>query len=245
VGVAVLGLCLLFGPYSAVRPEQHHSVWMGVWEGLGDFDRTKGYVFSDRAAKAHLIEAGATDIPRHRGLASTAKEDYSQESTFMRSEVLEDIRADPLWYLTILGKRLFFSLTQYKLMDRGRSGGSSFTPATSGNEGAIDVYYRFTKTADWVGLGPWLYELPVLLLWAPLLAWLGWQRRRLLSSSNPAWTLIAVGACALTVPMVITVAGAFETQSFVLVYYLGAALLCDSVVARVGRWRVSAGGSAP
>jgi len=232
VTVGVLGFCLLFGPYVALRSERHHSVWITVWEGLGDFDRINGYVFSDRAAKARLIEADATDIPRHVGLAS-AKDDYSRESAFMREEVLEDIRSDPWWFLAILAKRVAVTVTQHKLMDGGRTPGSSFTPAASGNEGAIDVYYRFTRTADWIGLGPWRGELPVPLLWSPLLVWLVWQRRRLLSSSSSVWTVVAVGACSLTVPVAITVAGAFETQSFIVVYYLGAALLCDAAVSLV------------
>jgi hypothetical protein len=233
--VAGLALALAFGPYASLRPERHHAVWMGVWEGLGDFDRTKGYCFSDGAVRKRLLAAGATDLPPHRGIASADKADWLRESTFLRDEVLADVRADPAWYLTILAKRFVATLTQHKLLATLRADGSSFTPATSGNEGGTDVYYGFTKTADWIGLGPWRFELPLPALWVPLLLWLGWQRRRLFARDSPIWVLLSVAAGAMSVPLLITVAAGFETQSFVLVYYLGVALLCNEVADRLAK----------
>ena len=240
-GVSLLGAALLLGPYAVCRPSQHHAVWIGVWQGLGDFDRTKGHAFSDRVVKHRLIDAGVTDVPVHRGLASFDKEDYSRESAFLRDEVLRHVRSDPGWLLKILAKRVVAAVTQAKLMDGGRHEGSSFVPATTPNEGSTDVYYRFTRTADWVGLGPWRRELPVPVLWLPLLGWSLGRLRRPAGSSGPVWALLAVACCALSVPVAISVAGAFETQSFVLVYQLGAALACQDLA--LGLMRRGAGES--
>jgi len=47
--------------------------------------------------------------------------------------------------------------------------------------------------------------------------------------------LACVALSSLALPVIISTAGAFETQAFALTYFLGAALLADEIVARVKR----------
>jgi hypothetical protein len=230
-GLALGALALAFAPYLALRPPQHHNVWISLWEGLGDFDRSKGYAFSDGTLREHLIAHAVTELPPHRAIAEMDW-DYARESAFLREEILRDVRDDPAWYLGILARRLLATLSQAKLLPRARDGSASFAPATSPNQGAMDVYYRFTTTADWVGLGRWRRELPLPLLWAPLVVWLAWCGWRWPAGAGPLGLLAALAGAALALPVLITTAGAFETQAFVLVYLLGAAFLLDEVVRR-------------
>ena len=41
---------------------QHHPVWFNLWIGLGDFDRTKGYVWEDGVASAVLVRHGGSPM---------------------------------------------------------------------------------------------------------------------------------------------------------------------------------------
>lgn len=187
---------------------RRHRPWMNVWQGLGDFDRTKGYVWADRKAGQFLLEAGQET----RALSPRAER-------LFRDKVLSDVRADPGWYTGILLRRLGATLTQWKLWPWAPWSGRSFAPSTAPNEGAIDSYYELATTVDHVGVGPWRVELPVLLLLVPTLVLL--VRR----AKGPLLVLAAVAVTTLGTPVLVSTAGALETQAFALVYVLGAALL--------------------
>ena len=65
--VAALALLALFLlPYMLVREPRHHEIWLGMWEGLGDFDRTKGRAWNDDVAREVLRRAGAAPAERYR-----------------------------------------------------------------------------------------------------------------------------------------------------------------------------------
>lgn len=108
----------------AADPELHHNVWMTIWEGLSDFDRTHGYKWDDSRAHAYAVNQlvakyGMTVPPWDGGLVfrttfHDAKRRYPvlpfelpHYTEVIRAKVLSDITADPLWYLGILGQRLW------------------------------------------------------------------------------------------------------------------------------------------
>lgn len=99
--------------------------------------------------------------------------------------------------------------------------------SSSPNEGFMDKYYGYTKTADFLGFGARTVELSVALIVLPTVALLGWAAadRRL---RPPAVAALAVMTAALPLPVLITTAGGTETQAVVVAYFLGAALLADA-----------------
>ncbi|MBI3931956.1 MAG: hypothetical protein HY317_00950 [Acidobacteria bacterium] len=242
-GLAALGLVLLLAPYAVVRQPGHHEAWVGIWEGLGDFDREKGHAWFDPEARNVLRREGHS-IPRVlAGPTWTA----DQERT-LRRLVLRHVAEDPSWYAAILAKRLVATATLSKLWPFGPRDGLTMAPSTSANEGVMDVYYRLTTTADFVGLGGALREVPVELLLLPpaLLAGLWWAGPRTVrfrdarARLGPALLLLGCVACAaLTLPVAITTASALEAQCFAVVHLLALALLVDEA-ARGIRRRASA-----
>ncbi len=245
VGLALAAVAL---PYLAVRPATHHEIWTGVWEGLGDFDRTKGHVWSDTVAVKLLTDAGLdAGVPTgvetfDRELASPEKE------AFFRSLVLDDVRSDPLWYLAILGRRVVATVSQDELLvlggrsarsEQARRGPEAPIPT---NQGRIRFFYRLVPTADSIGLGPWRMALPLLLLWALGAAFVGVAAYH--RTARPA---LAVTAClagaALPLPVLITTAGALETEAFVLVYLLAFAFVVEWTGLALCSWRGAEGGA--
>ncbi|MCU0241094.1 MAG: hypothetical protein MUF51_01570, partial [Vicinamibacteria bacterium] len=97
-------IALLWLPYIAVKPAQRHETWLSLWEGLGDFDRSKGHSWSDAAAKKALREAGGGE--RLRTVAN--------EAVFRRL-MLGHIQGDPLWFAGIVTRRALVTVSQRKL----------------------------------------------------------------------------------------------------------------------------------
>jgi hypothetical protein len=222
-------LVVLLAPYAAIRPPQQHEVWLGVWEGLGDFDRSKGHAWSDTVAKAVLRSEG---IRLDRGAPVWVN--AVQNEPLFRRRVLQSIREDPVWYAGILAKRLAVTVTQWKLWPWTPLSGRSTRPARFFNEGATDTYYRMTTTADFIGLPGWALEMPVPLLLLPgavLLA--GWALGAHLRVPAAAAGILACTAfAALGLPVVVTTAGGLETEGFMLVHHLGLALAAQEVASR-------------
>jgi hypothetical protein len=225
---AAVGLFL--APYALVRQPAHHDVWVALWEGLGDFDRTKGHTWGDGAGKQVARRAGL--LPERLPIFENA----SMVEPLFRRLFLADVRSDPCWFAGILARRAWATVTQAKLAPWGPVDGRSIAPLTSPNEGAIDVYYSMTTTVDWLGLGPWRFELPLLLLWGPtaLLALVCLAGTRVGSLGRasarlrPALTVLATLAVGgLCFPVFVTTAGGLETQAFAVVYFLGLAFLLD------------------
>jgi hypothetical protein len=235
--VLVAGLLLLSLPSLVLRPRAHHNVWPSIWEGLGDFDREKGYFWSDDLAKAALIHSGIDPGSEERiGITCDACED------FFKGVILRDIRKSPSWYLKILEKRLVATVLQEKLWPYGPRDGISMSPAETENEGDTDKYYRMTTTVDFFGFGGWRHEVRVGALIAPTLALaiLGLFGR---SSGIHAGLLILVpcAIAALASPLLITTASGVETEMFALCYLLGAAFLLEWVVRGLSRRRGASG----
>jgi hypothetical protein len=223
---------LFLAPYALVRQPAHHDVWIALWEGLGDFDRTKGHTWGDAAARQVVRRAGIELPDSYPVFANAAV----AEPVFRRL-FLSDVLSDPCWFAAILARRAWATLTQAKLAPGARSDGSSIAPQAVYNEGLIDIYYSMTTTVDWLGLGPWRFELPLPLLWGPTLALacLVGARVRTLGAargrSRPAiavLTTLAVGG--LSLPVLVTTAGGLETETFAVVYFLGFAFLADEAL---------------
>jgi hypothetical protein len=229
---ALVALFLL--PYLLARQPRHHEVWLGLWEGLGDFDRTRGHAWDDDVAREVLRRAGV-DLPQRYPVWENAPEN---EALFRRL-VIADLREAPLWYARILARRLWATLTQAKLAPWAPRDGISIAPSSSANEGVIDTYYGLARPVDWLGFGPGRLELPLALLWGPtlllLVAWLLAPRVAPLRPSavrlRPAvFVLLCLGVAALGLPVLYTTAGALETQAFAVVYFLGFAFLVDEAL---------------
>ena len=226
---ALVVAALVIAPSVAFRPSESHNVWISVWEGLGDFDLARGHVWSDAAAKRTLRAAGVDDL---RSAAAEAT---------MRGLVLADVRADPPWYAAILARRVRAVVLQEKIAP----GGHALAAANGPGEGAMDAYYGLTRHADtFAALGGGV-ELPTWMLWAPLalVAALaaGGRRIGLTTDGAAEWrrdmlALAPLAIGALAVPVLISTAGAFETQAFLIVHSSAAALLVDGAV-RAGRGR--------
>jgi len=108
---------------------RHHTVWHPLWCGLGDFDQKYGYVWDDREAfrasipelnrrfgTSYTIRPGGYDLElRHPTPPGAPKkgvqyflrpETLPEYAIVVRDKILGDISRDPLWYATILAKRV-------------------------------------------------------------------------------------------------------------------------------------------
>jgi hypothetical protein len=230
VGRAALVLALFLLPYLLVRQPRHHEVWLGLWEGLGDFDRSKGHAWDDDVAREVLRSAGAAPPERY-----PVWENAPENEALFRRLVLTNVRSSPGWYGGILTRRLRATLAQSKLSPWGPLDGVSIAPRASPSEGAIDMYYAMATPVDWLGLGPWRFEVPVVLLWMPtLLAALVFALRR----QRALVPLGCMAVAGLGLPVLFTTAAGLETQAFAVVYFLGFALLLDAAV-RYARTRAA------
>jgi hypothetical protein len=204
---------------------EHHDAALHVWKGLGDYDRTKGHSFRDKAVEDELVET----------TGSAAREN----EVVLREFLLRDIRGDPWWYAGILIRRVAATVSLYKLWPWPPLSGASIVPARSDNEGVTDNYYSMIAQADWIGLGPWTAEAPIALVLAPTLFLLGLC---CLPRATPRWEvpvtrarralpLLACAALAvLPTPVLITTATAFETECFVVVHLLALAFLVEALL---------------
>ena len=231
---AAVVLALFVTPYAIVRQPRHHEVWLGLWEGLGDFDRTKGHAWNDDVAREVLRRAGMAPPERY-----PVWENALENEALFRRLVVDDVRSSPGWYGGILARRLWVTLTQIKLSPWAPRDGLSVAPRRSSNEGAIDTYYAMATPADRIGLGPWRFELPLVLLWAPtllLILLFGLARgiarlRPWATRLGPAlFVMLCMAVAALSLPVLFTTAGGLETQAFVTVYFLGVAFLLDEAL---------------
>ncbi len=114
---------------AASSPRVNHSLWLPIWEGLGDYDTKYGHKWDDIAANftaRPLLQAkyGITYPPSwdgryaFRGAFLDAKQHYMQLPCelphffdVLRDDALSHILGDPLWYLRILGHRVWAILT--------------------------------------------------------------------------------------------------------------------------------------
>jgi len=222
---ALAGLAVLSTPYVLLREPRAHDVWQPLWEGLGDFDRTRGHAWSDPVA---------LDVVRREGGSAL----WTPESErIFRRLVLSSIREDPAWYVAILARRAWATVSLSKLWPWSPRDGLWMTRSSSPNEGFLDKYYTYTHTVDFLGFGrlPYL-ELPVSVIVLPtafLLLLAAWTLSAGGAAAHRATASLGllgcVAAAAVLVPVLVTTAGAQETQAFALVYALGLALLLEEV----------------
>jgi hypothetical protein len=231
VAVAVTALALLLFPYVLMRQPRHHYVWSGIWEGLGDFDRSKGHAWYDPAAR-RAVRAAGIEVPNNLGFEHPASE------RMFKQLVLENVTSDPLWYAGILARRVFATIAQWKLWPYAPRDGISMSPSTTVNEGVIDVYYNMTTHVDWLGFAGRKVEIPVPGLLLPTFAlatlWVAallMPKLRLyrLQLAGPLLVICCVAVGALVLPTLITTASALETQAFGVVYLAGMAFLADTL----------------
>jgi len=235
-------LALFLVPYALMREPRHHEVWLGLWEGLGDFDRTRGHAWDDDVAREVLRSAGAAPPERY-----PVWENAPENEALFRRLVLTNIRSAPGWYAGILGQRLWATLTQSKLAPWAPRDGISVAPRESPSEGAIDTYYAMATPVDWVGIGPWRFEMPLVLLWGPTLLlmfafalgrWIAPLRPLGDRLGPPLFVVLCTAAAGLGLPVLFTTAAGLETQAFAIVYFLGFAFLIDETV-RYARTRAA------
>jgi hypothetical protein len=209
--------------YGVESEPQRHDIWLSLWEGLGDFDRTKGHAWLDETARARI---------EGRQLGTERAE------RIFREDVLQHVREDPVWYARILVERVFATITQWKLWPWHPLSGLSMRAGLSPNEGAMDTYYRLTATADWFVVAGWRFEMPMPLLLAwPLVVGLAWAFRRQdprVGSAALALAIVALGILAL--PVLVTTAGALEAEAFLVVYLLAAGFAGEAAFRDVRDW---------
>jgi hypothetical protein len=240
LALVAAAMVLVVLPYGLVRPPSHHEVWTGVWEGLGDYDRTMGHVWADRVALKLLLDAGfdrdvAPDVEIYdRDIGSPEKE------AFFRGLVWRDVRADPIWYFQILLRRLVATVTEDELLvmggraPRGELALRGPNAPIAPNQGNIRFFYRLVPTADWFGLGPRRLALPLSMLWIVGASFVA------IAARSPAWrpaglVVLCTACSALVLPVAITTAGALEPQAFIIVYILAGAFLAEVLYRAIAR----------
>ena len=114
-------------PYDGPR-HLHHFVWHALWCGLGDFDTRYGYEWNDVKGMAYALPimkargfepSGHPKVERQPFDALTLGVYWDRARKYartpfevpeyidvIREKVVHDITHDPLWYLTILAKRV-------------------------------------------------------------------------------------------------------------------------------------------
>src|SRR5204863_3412425 len=134
---------------------------------------------------------------------------------FFRGLVWKDVKSDPVWYASILARRVVATATQDPLLVFGGRAERSLraqrgTEATvARNQGRIRFFYRLLPTADWLGLGSWRWAAPIPALWvvgAVFLGAAGAGRTR--GRLRPLQVAACVAAAVLPLPVLITTASA-------------------------------------
>ena len=197
--------------HAATAEPQDHDIWISIWEGLGDFDRTHGHVWDDEVAQ---------------GLTGDWRLGSLRSAEILRGHVVAHVGSDPLWYAGILAKRVAATLAQWKILPWTPLGGRAMRPKGAENEGAIDSYYALTSHVDWFRLGPLRFEVPFALFWLPAGAVLVLARR----SADARAAALVLGLlllATLALPVGVTTAGALETQALGLAYFAAAGLAAD------------------
>ena len=109
-------------PFPGER-ERHHLIWHPIWCGLGDFGEDRGYRWDDRAAAAYALpilqSRYGVEIPPldpksyvFDDYVDRAKKYYRvpyllpHYSDVIRDKVLADVAAHPLWYASIILRRI-------------------------------------------------------------------------------------------------------------------------------------------
>ena len=87
----------------------YHSFWQPFYLGLSDFDNKYGITWSDAAAYKNAEKYLLGKYPeKYKALTNRELWSVQREyNEFLRYQTLLLIKTDPLWYLTIIGKRLF------------------------------------------------------------------------------------------------------------------------------------------
>ena len=222
--------CLLVGlvtaafvtPYFALRPAQEHTLWLGVWQGLGDYGTDRGYSWHDRDLKRWLEANGRKPFehPRYVNL---------DDEAFVREAVLRDLRSNLSWLTSILGRRFVDTVSLAKLAPYGPLDRSSVLPPP--------LHYKYTTPVDWFGFGRRKVEVPTPMLWGGtlmlLLSWAVAARRSSAESKQRLEQLLlpvlTLAAATLALPVFLTTAGGIETQAFALAHFLGLALLVQLI----------------
>jgi hypothetical protein len=197
--------------HAATAEPQDHDVWISIWEGLGDFDRTHGHVWDDEVAQ---------------GLTGDWRLGSLRSAEILRGYVVEHVRGDPLWYAGILARRVAATLTQWKILPWTPLGGRAMRPRGAANEGAIDSYYALTSQVDWFRIGRLRFEVPFPLFWLPAAAVLVLGGRSP-AARAPALVLGLLVLATLALPVAVTTAGALETQALGIAYFAAAGLAAD------------------
>ncbi len=209
-----LAAALILLPTFVLRPHQTHSIWAGLWEGLGDFGTDRGYSWYDADANRFLASRGL------RGFADPKDVTAEHEAAF-REAFLAELSASPVWFARILAQRLLATVALTKLSPWGpRDGESRSAPLFN---------YKFSTPIDWFGWKEWTWEVPVSTLFIPTLVLLGWGILARNRFGGAGAVLTAVGLATLPVPILISSASGLETEAFGLVYFLGAAFLVQGL----------------
>ncbi len=226
--LAAILLMVLVAP-KAVAPRQAHEFWVGMWEGLGDFDREHGHVWSDWDARIALDTEGYS--MERRGPYWTAE----TEAVFRRL-VLHDLRTDPFWYAKILVHRVFATITQWRLWPTARESGLTYQAPQHPAEGFTDTYYNFVKTADVFTAFGRTGEAPLWLLWAgPVLFLAVALRTRAAGFSRRAAVIGSFAAAALLMPVAVTTASGIETQVFTFTFLICGAFVGSDALGKLFR----------
>ena len=228
--LVILAVAVQITPSILARRPQNHAVWTSFWEGLGDFDRTKGYVWDDGATMEFLKAQG---LP-----ASWVDLSSERTASFLRARIAADISSDPQWYTRILAQRLLSTVLLWKLWPRAATDGTTFAPKVWPNEGSIDGKFRVVPTVDVLALGRHRFELPVATILGPsfLFAAAALARKRLgvleareVRLRGGLSILTCTTLAVLTLPVLLTTAGVLEPQAIGLVYFLGFGLCLDAL----------------
>ena len=224
------------GPYLVVRPSQHHNFWISYWEGLADYGADRGYSWQDRDLKRWLAARGRQPFDHPRDVSP-------EDDAYMGRVVRQDIRADPAWFLGVLGRRFVDTVSLAKLAPYAPRDGYSIEPPP--------LHYKYTTPADWFCFGRWKTEVPTSVLWSGsviLLVW--WIQAAVRSKAEVKGRLedrlalvLTLAAATLALPVLLTTAAGMETETFVLVHFLAFGVLAQTVAERITRSRGSTPGT--
>jgi tetratricopeptide (TPR) repeat protein len=166
----------------------YHFIWHAVWCGLGDFDAKYGYQWSDLSAIRYAwpilqrrgfeargyppVEPDPLDsltlgVYWDKGGQYARTPFETREYTDVaREKVLADVVRDPLWYASILGRRIVRVLTESTPPSLAFGNGQSFSLVSTPSQAiwgllTIVLTVRLLFARDWFHLKLLAFTLPL------------------------------------------------------------------------------------